>query len=1056
MSLSAPSPGQLVTLRQRRYVVTGVSPGALHSESNAPAHHLVDLASVEDEGLGEQLRVVWELEPGRRIIEDSNLPDPARGFEEPRRLQALLHAVRWGAVSSADVRALHSPFRSGITLEDYQLDPVARAIQMPRVSLLVADDVGLGKTIEAGLVVQELLLRHRVRSVLVVCPASIQLQWRDQMRDKFGLEFRIVDSELLKELRRRRGLHVNPWSHFPRLITSVDFLKREQPMRLFRELLPPPGQPAFPRRFDLLIVDEAHNVAPAGRGNYALDSQRTEAIRTLAPHFEHKLFLTATPHNGYKESFRSLLELLDDQRFHRGVEPDPRQLKAIMVRRLKRELPARWDGTARFPERRIVSLEVDYTEPERRAHQWLSEYAASRREAAADDSASELATEFVLKLLKKRLFSSPAAFLSTLEKHERSVRSLRKARRSPMPRARAGILRRMVEGVEEDHADDARWEEENADALETSSHLFRELSSEEERLLGQMRRWAEAASARADSKAEQLLAFLKATVRPSGQWGHERVILFTEYRTTQKWLLDVLQRAGLVEGERVLTLYGGMDTEERERIKAAFQASPDESEVRILLATDAASEGIDLQNHCHLLVHYEIPWNPNRMEQRNGRIDRHGQRASEVLIHHFVGKGWDERQSQDVSPGNLEGDLEFLMRAALKVEAIREDLGTAGDVIAQQVEEAMLGRRVRLDTTRVERSRNEVRELLKLEANLRKHLEALRENLSQSEEVLAVTPENVKAVVDAGLALAGQPPLVPIRFKDLWPHTGRATSPVFRVPALSGTWAQAKEGLLHPHTREPRPIVFDRHLTDGRDDVVLVHLNHRLVQMCLALLRAEVWDEGKARGLRRMTTRVVPSRVLKQPAAVAHARLVILGSDNTRLHEEVLTAGGTLREGDLSPLASERLEEALAAASLEEGPEHFQQRVTTLWPHYRQKLLGQLEARMKERTTQLSRHLRERATQEAGNLESVLLELERAIRAQLGQEEVQLGLFNTAEREQLERNRSALMRRAAQIPEEIRRETEALRQRYADPSPRLFPVAVTFLIPDNLVHGGRA
>jgi len=121
----------------------------------------------------EQLRVVWELEPGRRVIEDANLPDPARGFEEPLRLQALLHAVRWGAISSTDVRALHSPFRSGITLEDYQLDPVARAIQMPRVNLLVADDVGLGKTIEAGLVVQELMLRHRVRSELVVCPASI-------------------------------------------------------------------------------------------------------------------------------------------------------------------------------------------------------------------------------------------------------------------------------------------------------------------------------------------------------------------------------------------------------------------------------------------------------------------------------------------------------------------------------------------------------------------------------------------------------------------------------------------------------------------------------------------------------------------------------------------------------------------------------------------------------------------------------------------------------------------------------------------------------------------
>jgi predicted GNAT family acetyltransferase len=145
-------------------------------------------------------------------------------------------AVRWGAISQSDDRALHSPFRSGIEIDDYQLDPVVRAMSMPRVNLLIADDVGLGKTIEAGLVAQELILRHRVRSVLIVCPSSLQLQWRDEMRDKFGLEFRIVDSEGISQLRRKRGIHVNPWSHFPRLITSIDFLKRERPLRSFSQL----------------------------------------------------------------------------------------------------------------------------------------------------------------------------------------------------------------------------------------------------------------------------------------------------------------------------------------------------------------------------------------------------------------------------------------------------------------------------------------------------------------------------------------------------------------------------------------------------------------------------------------------------------------------------------------------------------------------------------------------------------------------------------------------------------------------------------------------------
>ncbi|MCF3583335.1 SNF2-related protein [Planktothrix agardhii 1811] len=150
--------------------------------------------------------------------------------------------MRWGASSSADVRSVQSPFRSGVDIEDYQLDPVVRAIQMPRVNLLVADDVGLGKTIEAGLVAQELILRQRVQRILIICPSSLQIQWQEQMRDKFGLEFRIVNRDLMRDLRRNRGLHVNPWTHFPRLISSIDFLKRDRPLRLFREALPSEGE----------------------------------------------------------------------------------------------------------------------------------------------------------------------------------------------------------------------------------------------------------------------------------------------------------------------------------------------------------------------------------------------------------------------------------------------------------------------------------------------------------------------------------------------------------------------------------------------------------------------------------------------------------------------------------------------------------------------------------------------------------------------------------------------------------------------------------------------
>jgi superfamily II DNA or RNA helicase len=665
--MSIPEAGQVVELRQRPWVVVDVSASSFTPDplrGVEGTHHLVTLSSIEDDALGEEIQVLWGIEPSRSIREGFGLP-ALTAFDAPDELDCFVDAVRWGAVSSADIRALQAPFRSGIQIEDYQLDPVARALSMPRVNLLIADDVGLGKTIETGLVVQELLLRHRARTVLVVCPSALQVQWQDQMRDKFGLRFEIIDSDKLKDLRRRRGLHVNSWSHFPRLITSIDFIKRERPLALFKQMLPPDGQPGWPRKFDILIIDEAHNVAPAGRGKYATDSLRTTAVRTIAPHFEHKLFLSATPHNGYRESFTALLELLDSQRFSRGVEADPTQLQRIMVRRLKRELPPRWDGRPRFPERQIIPLAIAYPDAERQLHRLLQDYSASRLGADLGPAA-KLGTEFVLKLLKKRLFSSPAAFLGTLQQHRETL-----LRRKPTQRAMpsAGVLRARIDGLAEDFANDAAFEEQEMALTDTATELFADLPAEDLALLDQMIGRAEQLARRADAKAASLIDWLETHLRPGGQWNDERVIIFTEYRATQVWLQTLLAAQKLTADDRLMLLYGGMPNDRRERIKAAFQAAPADAAVRILLATDAASEGIDLQNHCANLIHYEIPWNPNRLEQRNGRIDRHGQRADQVNVYHFVGSGFSRSASPDAlsDPGSLEADHEFLMRAVLKV-----------------------------------------------------------------------------------------------------------------------------------------------------------------------------------------------------------------------------------------------------------------------------------------------------------------------------------------------------------------------------------------------------
>ena len=233
---SPPEPGQLVEVRRRQWVVADMQTSAAEDGHSSP-QHFVTLSSIDEDSLGEQIEVVWEIEPGAHVIEKAGLPSIS-GQDDTERLEAFLDAVRWGAATNADRGFLQAPFRSGVSIEDFQLDPLVRAIDMARANLLIADDVGLGKTIEAGLVIQELLLRHRARSVFIVCPASLQEKWRVEMLEKFGLEFKIVNTEYVKDLRRSRGIHANPWMSFPRLITSVDWIKSGEPLRMLRDILP--------------------------------------------------------------------------------------------------------------------------------------------------------------------------------------------------------------------------------------------------------------------------------------------------------------------------------------------------------------------------------------------------------------------------------------------------------------------------------------------------------------------------------------------------------------------------------------------------------------------------------------------------------------------------------------------------------------------------------------------------------------------------------------------------------------------------------------------------
>lgn len=1027
---ACPEPGQLVEVRRRQWVVAEVVSSKLTSTS--VQQNAVVLSSIDEDGLGEELNVIWEIEPGAKIIERAGLPS-ITGQDESDTLEAFLDAVRWGAATNADRGFLQAPFRSGVNIEDFQLDPLVRAIDMARVNLLIADDVGLGKTIEAGLVIQEMLLRHRARTVLIICPASLQEKWRLEMLEKFGLDFQIVDTDYIKQLRQERGIHANPWTSYPRLISSMDWVKSGEGLRAMRDVLP--AHASYPRKFDMLVVDEAHNIAPAAGTNYALESQRTRFIRFISPHFQHRLFLTATPHNGYTESFTSLLELLDDQRFARNILPDEKQLSQVMIRRLKSDLVDA-EGKPLYAQRKLQALLASYSEQERAIHKKLTDYCLSR-EHDADKAGNSFGTSFVNQLLKKRLFSSPAAFASTLEKHIASLANGSKRKEKDAMSDR--ILHKAILRVEEDYANDHQVETAQFEAVEEASRRAQPLTASQQEMLTELRAWAQTAKNQVDAKASAILDWLTTNLKVAGQWNERRVILFTEYRTTHQWMHQILVSHGF-GGERLALLHGGMQQDEREIVKAAFQASPNDSAVRILLATDAASEGIDLQNHCNCLIHLEIPYNPNVMEQRNGRIDRHGQRQKEVLIWHPVDGGEEGKTT-------IGGHGDDIIRALRKLESMRADMGSVNPVIAPQMAGLIEGSLKDLDTRLAEAKIAKARRFVRAERDLKDRVAKLHDRLLTTQKDFHLTPDHILMAVKTGLLLAGRPPLEPFALANAPAGT------TFKMPALSGSWARCLEGLRHPHTLQIRPITFDHAVASGRDDVVLVHLNHRLVQMCLRLLRAEVWAQNDVKKLHRVTVRSVPDELVDGPAVVVISRLVVTGGNHHRLHEELTISGGYI--GDKSFRREEgvnKIQQWLDEAKPLKATDSLFDAIRVRFDRVQSAVLQTIDARSKDRLKFLTNTLQSRKQQELADIQTVLDELEKTIQAELkkDQQPTQLLLFSEDERTQIKRDIAALEARLVRIPSEREQEAKAIENRYAELSDRTFPVAVIFIVPQSL------
>lgn len=1062
-----PRKGQIVRARHRQWLVDHVAEG---SAGESPCLTLICL---DDDDPGRRLDVLWDLELGAQTIEPEK-----RGLgvvdrlDPPDHFGAYLHALRWNAVSAADATRFQAPFRAGIEHMAHQLTPLMKALELPRANLFIADDVGLGKTIEAGLVMQELILRQQADFVLIACPASICLQWQTEMRRRFGLHFEVMTRAFVAYRRRQRGFGINPWATHHRFIVSHALLRRPE----YREpLLQRLGDRA---RKSLLVLDEAHVAAPATRSRYAVDSEITETIRSLAPRFDNRLFLSATPHNGHSNSFSALLEILDPVRFTRGVPvAGASDLAPVMVRRLKRDLKKL--GIESMPDRVLVRIDLSHE-----AGGWSARTARSDgKPGGTSDLGSgepvdlELArmlaryTELCAPekgggrlpfiRLQQRLLSSPEAFAKSLEVHVAAVRrqgglSVRAAQGEPSePESDPDLFGPTDEAVQAE--DDAQ--------LEAESARLPSPTEEANALLESLRAAAERARRAPDAKVRALLVWMREHLCPaiglagggatSREWTTRRVILFTEWADTKRYLLDLLREAVADTDradERIASFSGGMGDQAREDIQNRFNADPAVEPLRILVATDAAREGINLQAHCADLFHVDLPWNPGRLEQRNGRIDRTLQPEPEVRCHYFL---YPARPEDRV--------LETLVR---KIDIVQRELGSLSGVLLEEMEDVLAGgiregAAEAIESVGKDRSTQAVEEELE---SARKDEKLLREEITRSgrrfdasRRALEVSPDALRHVVDVGLRLARTSGLL-----EDGVHDGEAR---FRLPPLDRSWDVTLDTLRPARShdesfydwrkRPPLPVTFSPvgRLTADHEQL---HLAHPFTKRILDRFLAQGFS---ANDLRRVTAVIDPEA--GEPYAIGYARLTLFGPGAARLHDELIAAaapwdGSIDGARSLSPRADREAtatlvkatEARLAAGAPAPGGRNAtaiassaEALMTSLW--------RVLEDEADARAVTAKNGLVARARAEADGMRTLLERQRRAIQKQmpqLAQRKLFEGLGDSAatreQQRQVERDLQHMARRDAEIAAEMETEPAAIEALYEVRITRLTPVGL--------------
>ncbi|OAV44064.1 helicase-related protein [Lewinella sp. 4G2] len=534
-------------------------------------------------------------------------------------------------------------------------------LPLPRIRFLLADDTGAGKTIMAGLLLKELMIRGIAERILIITPGGLTKQWQeDELQLKFNLSFELVNRE-------RFTSDPNIFNNADRVVTSIDFLSREEIINNAAET-----------EWDMIIVDEAHKLSAYESGSRLYESLRYKAVERMSSKCEHLLLLTATPHRGRKDTFRKLLQLLDEDIFANDALVDERinQLgkngaNKFFIRRLKEEMKD-WNDKALFRSRSTKTVKYELTNKEKRLYNKVTEYLEEQREKAEGN----IHVSLTLMVMQRRLTSSIFAIMRTLGNRYAALKDV------------LTVIQRQPDLFKQRH----KFETVQADTLNDYDELDDEDREELESILSDAKRFKlfttasspqeikdEAEEVKAlhlqakelydDGTEEQKLTKLYNLLQSEGVMdGKEKLVIFTEHKDTLYYLEEKLATNG---GFTVATIHGSKNVDERREAQDHFR-----NDAQILLATDAAGEGINLQ-FCRLLINWDIPWNPNRLEQRMGRIHRYGQ-EDDVLVFNLV------------ASNTREGAV--MERLLTKLDTIREQLGDdrVYDVISDVFENVKL------------------------------------------------------------------------------------------------------------------------------------------------------------------------------------------------------------------------------------------------------------------------------------------------------------------------------------------------------------------------------